>query len=305
MRTRFCAALTMVLLLLAGCGGPGSPAAGAGAGARSATGAGLAPAADPGSCAAGTADWDCSWQRRFADATTLLARQPGRMAVVLQDRVTRSVWRAGETGSATWTASTIKLAIATNLLERQRSGQIVLDAADLTNLTEMLNSSSNDAATALWDRYDGPGMLDRFRTGYGMSGLSVAPGYGVFWRHLFCTAEDLRNLMAYVLEKLPTGDRTYLVNALRAVAANQHWGVWAAGPAQLPGNKDGWAFKPDNNPDHWVTHTVGFAGPGERYIVVVMDELPGSSSMADGVHAVSDLVALLFGAPTPATVELP
>ena len=53
------------------------------------------------------------------------------------------------------------------------------------------------------------------------------------------------------------------------------------------------------------TSSVGFAGPGERYIVAVTYELPASSSLADGVHAVSDLVAMVFGAQTPAPVVIP
>ena len=73
----------------------------------------------------------------------------------------------------------------------------------------------------------------------------------------------------------------------------------------LAPTQDGWALKPDASPDHWVTHTVGFAGPDERYIVAVTYELPASATLADGVHAVSDLVALVFGAPTPAPVTVP
>ena len=293
MRTRACALLIAVLLLpLAGCGGSGASAL-------------WKAGAAPSSCGASAPGWDCAWQRRFADATALLQRQPGQLGIVVQDRQTGSSWRAGATRHTSYTASTIKLAIAATLLERARAGQLTLSGTDRTAMAEMLNVSSNDAATALWNAYDGPGMLDGFRTRYGMTGLTPAPGYSVFWRHLFCTAEDLRNLMAYVLDKLHLSDRAYLVNALRGVAASQHWGVWAAGPALLPGNKDGWAFKPDTNPDHWVTHSVGFAGPRERYIVAVTYELPPSSSMADGIHAVSDLVALVFGAPTPASVELP
>ena len=249
--------------------------------------------------------WGCAQEVRLAAAAAYVSRQPGDLGIVLHDRNTGAVWRAGDTQHAGWTASTIKVAIAANLLERNRSGRIRLDADDRSDMDDMLNWSSNDATTALWDKFDGPDMLAGFRTTYGMRGLSVVPGYDVFWRHLRCTAEDLHNLMAYVLDRLYPADRAYLVDALRGVADNQHWGVWAAGPALLPGNKDGWALKPDNSPDHWVTHTVGFAGPGERYIVAVTYELPGSSSLADGVHAVSDLVAMVFGARTPAPVVVP
>jgi beta-lactamase class A len=45
--------------------------------------------------------------------------------------------------------------------------------------------------------------------------------------------------------------------------------------------------------------------PGERYVVAVTDQQPSPGSLPGGVHAVSDLVALLFGEPVPAPVTVP
>jgi beta-lactamase class A len=228
------------------------------------------------------------------------------MGLVMRDRETGAVWRTGATADPMWTGSTIKMAIATTLLERQRAGKIRLTAADRQAMSDMLRASSNDATDTLWNRYDGPRMLDGLRTGYGMTGLSVVTGRETYWRNLRCTADDLDHLMTYVLgDGLHADDRAYLVDALRRVADNQHWGVWAAGPQLRPGNKDGWAVKPDPGGDHWITHTVGFAGPAERYVVVVMYSLPPGRTLADGVHAVSDAVAMLFDGPTPAKVSIP
>ena len=246
-----------------------------------------------------------SLEDRHRAAEAFIARKPGKLGIVVRDRVTGSVWRAGATRELNWTASTIKLAIATTLLERQRAGRISLDATDRANIRAALVDSSNDATTALWNKYDGAGMLDGFRQTYGMGTLAVVPGYETFWRNLRCTAEDLQALMSYVLEKLAAADRSYLVTTLRGVASSQHWGVWAAGSALRPGNKDGWAQKPDDGVTHWVTHSVGFAGDGERYVVAVTYRLPASGSLSDGVHAVSDLVATVFGVPVPARVTMP
>jgi hypothetical protein len=299
---------TMVLML-AGCGTPSSPgaapvasqapptteaAADAVAGLNSVAPSGSAKAAPP----KGLDD-------RKKAAETLIARKPGKLGIVIRDRVSGTVWRAGATGEATWTASTIKLAIAADLLDRHRAGTIALDATDRTNMRSALVNSSNDAATALWNKYDGPAMLDGFRTKYGMKSLSIVPGYDAFWRNLRCTAEDLQALMSYVLDRMHADDRGYLVSTLRGVASNQRWGVWAAGASLKPGNKDGWAQKPDDGGTHWVTHSVGFAGEGERYVVAVTYRLTPSGSLDDGVRAVSDLVATYFGAPVPAKVTSP
>src|SRR5262249_27245990 len=157
------------------------------------------------------------------------------------------------TTATTWTASTIKLAIAADLLERHRAGQITLDQTDRGNLDKALINSDNDAATALWNRYDGPSTLDRFRSAYGMTRLAVVSGMDTFWRNLRCSTEDLQALMSYVLDRLNPQDRAYLVTTLRKVAGNQHWGVWAAGSALKPGNKDGWVEKPVNGRNVWMT----------------------------------------------------
>lgn len=308
--------LTTSILVLAALTGCGSGHAAAPAGPVAPVSSSAAPSSSPGEPAlSGLANVAPSGSAKAAApkglderkkaVEALIAGKPGKLGIVVRDRVTGDVWRAGATREATWTASTIKLAIATNLLERQRAGSITLDATDRANLREALVNSSNDAATALWNKYNGPAMLDTFRGTYGMGSLSVVPGYETFWRNLYCTAEDLQAVMSYVLDKLNAEDRSYLVSTLRAVASNQHWGVWAAGASLKPGNKDGWAQKPDDGGTHWVTHTVGFAGDGERYVVAVTYRLTPSGSLNDGVHAVSDVVATYFGAPVPAKVTGP
>jgi len=244
-------------------------------------------------------------QRRFAAAAELLRRKPGYLGIIVRDRQTGAVWRAGRTDHPTWTASTIKLAMATGLLERARSGEITLNATARQQIADMLDFSSDDAATSLWNRYGKDAQVPRFQQTYGMTGLTFVPGFPRFWGHMKCTTEDLVRLMSYVLDRLNPADRDYLVQAMRQVGKIQQWGVWSAGPAQHPGTKNGWSIEPDAGGKHWVTNTVGFAGPNERYIVAVMYHLPPGATIADGVHTVSDLVATVFGAPTPAPVTVP
>jgi hypothetical protein len=170
-------------------------------------------------------------------------------------------------------------------------------------MSAALVDSDNDATNALWDSYGGADMLGRFRNRFGMAGLVAIPGYPASWHYVDCTVEDLQALMSYVLERMSTGDRTYLVDTLRHVADNQHWGVWAAGTALRPGNKNGWSDATLDGTYTWYTHTVGFAGDRERYVVAVMYR--SNRSLTDGVQAVSDLVATVFGAPVPAQVPIP
>jgi beta-lactamase class A len=227
------------------------------------------------------------------EVATYLGGVPGTVGLVVRDTVTGSSWQAGEPSHAAWTASTIKLAIATNLLERSRAGGITLTDGDRDTMRKMLVSSDNAATDALWEKYDGVGMIAQFQQRYGMATLAVVSGYRPYWRHLQCSAEDLAAVMAYALANLRPPDRTQLITWLRAAAGVQQWGVQAAGPDA--GHKPGWAFKPEGNPDHWVVHSVGFAGPGERYIIAITYDLPKGRTVKQGAQVISDVVALAFG----------
>jgi hypothetical protein len=288
-------------------GRPHGAAAADGGSAGSTAGSSASPA--EGAC--GTTTWGCTQEKRFAAARALIKKEPGQLGIVVRDRITGEVWQAGTTTHPTWTASTIKLAMATSLLERSRSGEITLDTKARRQLADMLAFSSNEAADALWSRYGRAAMIDRFQTVYGMRGLTFVDGFDRYWGFMKCTARDLAALMSYVLDTLDEGDRLYLIGAMRAVDSVQRWGVWAAGQAVHPGVKDGWSLEQDPGAGgalekHWVTNTVGFAGDGERYVVAVMYHLPPrTGTLKGGVHAVSDLVATVFGQPVPAPAVIP
>ncbi len=291
---------------LAGCANGSPPAAAPPGAAATASSAGPALPISPTPSASPVAsDADGLPQQRLAAAAATLRGRPGTIGIIVRDRRTGAYWRAGVTDHPTWTASTIKLALVTSLLERARSGQITLDATAHQQIADMLNFSSDPAATALWNRYGKDAQVSRFQQTYGMSGLTFIPGFPRIWGHLKCTAEDLMHLISYVLDTLNPTDRAYIVDRMRRVGPIQQWGVYAAGPAWQPGTKDGWSIEPDTGGKHWVTNAVGFAGPQERYAVAVMYQLPPGPGIDTGVHTVSDLVATVFGASTPARVTVP
>ncbi|WP_018350440.1 hypothetical protein [Longispora albida] len=260
--------------------------------------------ARPSAAACQAADgWDCVWQQRFAQVTARVKQSPGQLGVVLRDRQTGAVWQAGQPGQATWTASTIKLAMVAYLLEGSRAGTITLTAADRRDLADMLAWSSDDAADRIWKRGGGAAMVPVFQQRYTMKGLTFVTGFDRYWGFMKCTPADLANLMGYVLSRLHADDRAFVVKAMRTVDDIQHWGVWAAGAAQQAGTKNGWSEEVDGGAEHWVTHTVGFAGPGERYTLAIMYSMPaGQDSLDLGVHTVSDIAAALFGVATPVPV---
>ena len=280
--------------------------------AAAALNAPLSRAGDSATTAAGCARsaWGCAQQQRFAAAEAYFRDRVGNrghLAVVFTDRTTGATWNLGDTTRPGWTASTIKLAIAADLLARDRAGTITLTPANRNDLAAMLNSSDNAATNRLWRAYGGPDMLARFRETFGMSTLRFVPGFtpSTYWGFVKCSSDDLASLMLHVLTQTDPADRFSLVQAMRQVAPNQQWGAWAAGAIEHPGNKNGWSYEHDPEGRHWVTNTVGFAGPDGRYAVAVMYQLDPAGTVADGVHTVSDVVALLFGRPVPAPVTVP
>jgi hypothetical protein len=306
------------LLAVAGCARPGTHA---GSGAQPAGGVGAlssvtsSPSAVPkptvsaSSTACGS--WGCTQKQRLVAAGNYIdshvTGSNGYLSVVFTDRQAGNVWAYGPTEHEGWTASTIKLAIATDLLNRQRAGSISLTSSDQHDMATMLDFSDENASDRLWSKFGGDAQLARFRDQFGMTGLHFVPGFtsNTYWGFVKCTTRDLASLMNYIFTETNAADRGYLVGAMRGVASNQQWGVWAAGSGQQPGNKDGWSDETDSYGKHWVTNTVGFAGPDERYLVAVMYQVDPSGSLAGGVHTVSDVVALLFGVAVPAQITVP
>src|ERR1041384_7765211 len=101
--------------------------------------------------------------------------------------------------------------MVTSLLERDRAGEITLDAKARRQIADMLSFSSNEAADALWSRYGRAAMVARVRAVYGMRGLTCVDGFERYWGFMKCTARDLAALMSYVLDKLDEGDRLYVI----------------------------------------------------------------------------------------------
>jgi hypothetical protein len=251
-------------------------------------------------------DWECAQRRYFVRAGVLLSRQPGQIGMVVRDRTTGLVWRGGEHRARFWAGSTPKLAMAVALREDARAGRITLDATARRQSAAMLSVSDNRAADALWDRFgDAATWLRRFRA-YGMASAGYVESFPPRWGFIKCTVADLSGLMSYVLDTLHPAERAYIVDAMRTVGPVQRWGVWGAGPALRPGVKGGWSIEREDGRDIWITATVGFAGPDERYVVAAMyHQPPDGGSLARGVHGLTDLVATVFGQPVPAPAVVP
>jgi hypothetical protein len=238
---------------------------------------------------------DCDFAERLAAADAYVATRPGTVGYVLRDRTTGAVYRNAHAGDQVWTASTIKLAMVVDLLTRDRAGTITLTDSDRALMAAMLHSSDDDAADALWARYSGADH-QAFNAGfpaYGLTGVQPQRGFSriyPYWGFQKATPEDLDRLMNYTLTSLPKTETAGIVDALQHVDANQQWGVWGAGAAMNPGNKDGWSLEQGG----WVINSVGFAGPQQRYTLAIMNALGDQGGYDEGVQTTTHLSQLLL-----------
>ncbi|MGV9711981.1 tat pathway signal sequence [Gordonia sp. NPDC003424] len=231
---------------------------------------------------------------RLATASAYAATRPGTTGIVVTDRRTGITLVNTYADTPVWTASTIKLAMAADLLNRHRAGRIHLSAADRGAMHRMLNSSDDAATDQLWFTYAGADhqAFNRDFRAFGMAALAPQRGfssYYPYWGFQKDTPRDLANLLSTVL-RMPTTDRNYLVGEMRGVAANQRWGIMALPGSEHPGNKNGWSDEQGGS----VVNTVGFAGSGERFVISIMNSLRGQGNQADGKVTVSRVARDLF-----------
>ncbi len=254
-------------LLVAACSVPvAAPVAGAAPAAAAAVSAGQDDYAGQGEH---KGRFDPKLLGRILRANAYAESRPGFAGIVVRDRKTGAVWRNTDSDTLVWACSTPKLAMVVDLLLRNDAGAITLTAEDRDLMHRMLNSSDDNAAHALWTRYGGEQEFAARFPSYGMTDMRFTDEHPHHWGWILTTADDLDRLMNYVLTKLPAAHRDYIVNEMRSVDVNQQWGVWGAGSAARPGNKNGWSD--DNDDGSWLMNSVGFVGPDERYTLAVMN----------------------------------
>ncbi len=221
-----------------------------------------------------------------------LAARPGTVGIVLRDRTTGAVWRNRYAGTQVYMASTSKLAMVTTLLLQDYDGNIHLSSSDRWMIHQMLHISLDSATDDLWFKY-GASFYTSFFPRIGLTTAHYLPQAGVtgpYWGEMTCTPEDLDRVVNYVLGALPASLRDYMVGEMRHVGTIQHFGVWGAGPQNQPGNKDGWSTEIPG----WIIDSAGFAGPGARDTLTIMNSLNGQGGYQDGTYTVTEVAALLF-----------
>ena len=220
------------------------------------------------------------WDRRLTAALAPIRRtQTGDLAVGVSD-VSTGVTAVYGDRLGFHTASIVKVDIlASLLLASQRAGTPISDAnADLA--AQMIETSSDDAATDLWTAIGAGGGLATADASLGLR--HTTPGPGDYWGLTTTTAGDqLRLLRALTTAHSPLDARSrdYELDLMRNVISGQNWGVSAAAsPGSVLTIKDGWL--PD--PSLWVVNSIGVVDhDGQRLLMVVLSS--GQPTEAVGI----------------------
>ncbi|MFD0363223.1 tat pathway signal sequence [Nocardia sp. GCM10030253] len=255
----------------------------------------IAYAAPPAHMAGCLPGFDCDMSNRIAAVDTYLSSRPGVTGYVVRDRVSGGIYANENAENPVWTASTIKLAIAADLLNRARVGAIDLTPGDRGLIESMLATSNDAAADFLWNKYAGFDRMaynNAFRANGMVTLVPLPTNTALFpdWSFQKCTAADLDRLMDNIFTRMHPDDRNYLFDRMRSVDMNQHWGLWGAGQKMRPGLKNGWSAEQGG----WVVNSVGFAGPEERYTLAIMSSLGEDGGYTEGAETDTKVAELLF-----------
>lgn len=182
------------------------------------------------------------------------------------------------------TASIVKTDILAALLLRAQDEGRRLTAAEKTYATAMIETSDNDAASALWRTIGEAAGLDAANERLGLT--DTEGGEGMLWGLTQTTATDQLTLLRQVFgddSELSEASRTYVRALMGKIAAGQDWGVSAAADGSAWALKNGWL--PRSTTGLWDVNTIGRVSAGGRACAVAVLS-KGNATQAAGISLV-------------------
>ncbi|MET8330808.1 serine hydrolase [Streptomyces sp. NPDC005181] len=223
---------------------------------------------------------DQALSRRLAP---VVAATPASISVAVLDPADGRAARYGVRAGATYdTASIVKVDILAALLLQAQDQHRGLTAQEKAFAASMIRVSDNASADALWRVIGKAPGLDAANRRLGLT--DTTGGGGGHWGLTQTTATDQLALLTAVFgtdSPLDEASRSYLRGLMGGIAADQDWGVSAAG--SVTGLKNGWLQRTATG--RWDVNSIGLVRvDGHDRLVAVLSR--GSVSMADGVQLV-------------------
>ncbi len=205
------------------------------------------------------------------------SRVTGLTARAVEARAARLAAAGADNGQADRvfpTASLVKLFVAEGILHRARTGQVTLTPGDLATLQEMIARSSDPAASQLWGRFDGEGLVRDVAARYGLGG-TAPPRVRGQWGETTTTARDLARFLAALPVVAHPDDAATLTGWMAAATPagadgfDQRFGLFGTVPG-TPAVKQGWMCCVGGQRH---LHSVGITN---GLVVVLLSEVPRS-----------------------------
>ena len=202
------------------------------------------------------------------------------------------------------TASIVKMDIMATFFAEERAGQTF--APSLTSeLQPMVEISSNDAATTLWNTVGGAPAIARFDDGIGMRETTPSaclvcngfpwPGWGLTTTSARDQVTLLRNLLIEPGTVTPK-QRNLAEQLLSNVIPSERWGISSGVPSNVTVElKNGWVPLQDGR---WQINSIGhIEGDGRNYLIAILSR--ENSSEASGIDLVDNVGSAVFKALAP------
>jgi Beta-lactamase enzyme family len=234
-------------------------------------------------------------------AASYVSGRDGVVLAAVYDVRTGQTWQLGQ-GKPQDEASVVKLDVLETLLaQRGRSGT-ELSASDRSLAEQMIEDSSNDAATSLWDEVGGAGGIRSFNTSAGLADTVPStcvncPGFPwPGWGLSTTLPGDQLTLLRTLVEPnslLTSTERSYALSLMENVTPEQRWGVSGGVPAQATvALKNGWLPLTSASND-WQINSVGWiSGSGRDYLIAVLST--GNPTEQYGIDTIDQLSAMVW-----------
>jgi len=190
------------------------------------------------------------------------------------------------------TGSVAKLSILGETLRQQQNGR-VLTKSDLSQMATMIENSSNDAASALWNKAGrGAAVIGKYDVAVGTKHTTANPqGYLGLTVTSATDQVAVMKAFAYPNAVLTDASRTQAAALLAKVEADQRFGATGGVPATATVLvKNGWLPYDVG----WYVNTVAhvYGGGGKDYVVAIMSK--GGASQDAGEDRLEKISAAVW-----------
>ena len=189
-------------------------------------------------------------------------------------------------------ASVAKVPLMLAVLQEGERAERTISRREQVLLELMIHTSSNEAASALWQGAGNavPDLLTQLDV---WPGILVPGGWGLWTGNAHGVAQVFREIVAGAA--LSEGVRHDAMGLLAGVASWQRWGISAGLPegGASVGLKNGWYPAKDG----WLVHSAGYvldAGGQPDYVIVILSAQ--NKSLAGGIELVEEIATSIHAA---------